>query len=305
MMKLSFGALLKTKDHIAYVGWAATVTCSVDHDILWYSMTLSHLVKYPATAAEKPGKWGRRCDSLHRSQVKTLQQHSHMQNETHSFPAVASKWGFLEYKRKGKLLRQHLYGRSSCCMSSSLTRPPFKTLPSAVSSQNQFKHSVGESNRFRGTAANWHFFASYHICHISLLIQNRTDMKWHEQIGWRALKVPSKIKTHARLRCNGGLETQLWSMTSWSSWQSQKAISVSLPRSIQISTILYLSTSYAVSMLHLLKSGKTWVGICFFLKNQRPKQPKHIEFRCPNSKLPGKGLRASRQGHTLLTFCRV
>lgn len=118
-------------------------------------------------------------------------------------------------------------------------------------------------------------------------------------------KVPSKIKTHARLRCNGGLETQLWSMTSWSSWQSQKAISVSLPRSIQISTILYLSTSYAVSMLHLLKSGKTWVGICFFLKNQRPKQPKHIEFRCPNSKLPGKGLRASRQGHTLLTFCRV
>eukprot|EP00435_Cladocopium_sp_Y103_P066857 s159_g29.t1 len=93
-----------------------------------------------------------------------------------AFQQLQANEDFSNTGRRANLCVSICTGRSSCCMSSSLTRPPF-TLPSAVSSQNQFKHSVAESNRFRGTAANWRTLFAYHI---SLLIQNRIDTKRYE-----------------------------------------------------------------------------------------------------------------------------
>ena len=86
-------------------------------------------------------------------------------------------------------------------------------------------------------------------------------------------KVPSKIKTHARLRCNGGLETQLWSMTSWSSWQSQKAIPFLCPgpyKSLQFFTSPHLMLFQCYTSWNLGRLGLVFAS---FWRTKGPSSP--------------------------------
>ena len=179
-------------------------------------MTLSHLVKYPATAAENEENKGAGVIACTEAKLRPFNSILIFKMRPTAFQQLQANEDFSNTRGRANLCvsictdeahvacLHHWQGRHS--------RPCLRQCPRKINSSTRLVKATALGVRLRiGIFLLLTIFA---ICHFSY----RIEQIWNDmnRLVDELCKVPSKIKTHARLRCNGGLETQLSSMISWS-----------------------------------------------------------------------------------------
>lgn len=211
-------------------------------------MTLSHLVKYPATAAEHEENKGAGVIACTEAKLRPFNSILIFKMRPTAFQQLQANEDFSNTRGRANLCvsictdeahvacLHHWQGRHS--------RPCLRQCPRKINSSTRLVKATVlgvRQNRYEMTWTDW------------LTSSARYPAKLKRMPGWGAME-GSKHNCHP------------WSLDpSWSSWQSQKTISVSLPRSIQISTMLYLSTSSAVSICFNATPLEIWEDLAWYL----------------------------------------